>query len=197
MNDFYATLKIQHGPLRHAIQAAGFSTPIELAKTMGMNPTLIYGLLNFKQKPLNPKNGKWRDSVLKVCSFLGFSPEELFPEHLQRVVATNRFETFASASSLPSAEPPPAQLPPYEAIDQAEIRKLIDGAISTLSENHQAVLKARFFEGKTLDELSAKWKITRQSVANRERSALLALNRPAVLREYLKEAHLLIESVPA
>ena len=196
MNDFYATLKIQHGPLRHAIQAAGFSTPIELAKTMGMNPTLIYGLLNFKHKPINPKTGKWRDNVLKICRFLGFSPEELFPEHLQRVVATNRFETFASASSLPSAEPPPDQLPPYEAIDQQEMREMINKALGTLSESEQEVLKLSFIEGLTDSQIARARRVGHGRIGQIKAKALRKLRHPTRLR-MLNEAHLLIESVPA
>lgn len=196
MKDFYATLKIQHGPLRHAIQAAGFKTPGEMAKVMGLSPTNIYDLLNFKHKPINPKTGRWRDNVLKICSFLGFSPAELFPEHLQRIVATNRFETFVSAASLPSAEPPTEQLPPYEAIDKQEIRRMIDEALSTLSESEQEVLRLSFIDGETDIQIAKLKKVGCKRIGQIKAKALRKLRHPTRMR-MLNEAHLLIEAVPA
>ncbi len=194
MKDFYAILKIQHGPLRQAMQSAGIKSPIELARLAGIGPSSVYNLLNFKEPPLNPKNGQWRDSVLKICHFLGFSPEELFPEHLRKVIASTRFETFASGTSLPATEEP-KQLEPYSQIDQAELATMLGKALDTLNHRQKYVLTERYLNGKTLSEIAVKMSVGPERIRQIEAKALRRLRCPDVMNHGpLREAGCFLES---
>lgn len=193
MKDFYAILKIQHGPLRQAMQSAGVKSPVELARLVKVSPGNVYDLLNFDASPINQKTGKWREVVLKICHFLGFSPEELFPEHLRKVIATNRFETFTSGNSLPATEEP-KQLCPYNQIDQEELKEMIDNALDCLNPKQHYVLTERYLNGKTCNEIGKKLKCTGGNISATEAAALRRLRHPKVLRGPLREAGRFLES---
>lgn len=193
MKDFYAILKIQHGPLRQAMQSAGIKSPMELARLVEVSPANIYDLLNFDVSPINQRTGKWRDVVLKICHFLGFSPEELFPEHLHKVIATNRFETFASGTSLPATEET-KQLEPSSRIDQEELGEMLRNALEYINPKQNYILTEKYLNGKTCKEISKKLKCTRGNVSSQEHIALRRLRRYAVMNGPLKEAGCFLES---
>ena len=197
MKDFYAILKVQHGPLRQAMQSAGVKTPVELARLVGVSMRQVYDLLNFKEKPLNQKTGEWRDVVLKICHFLGYSPEELFPEHLHKVIATNRFDTFASGTPLPATEEP-KQLEPYSQIDQAELSAMLNNALNTLTEKQKYVLTERYLNGRTFTSIAESLKQGIETIRNTEKRALRRLRHPSVMRDlHLREAGCFLESSTA
>lgn len=194
MKDFYAILKIQHGPLRQAMQSAGIKSPMDLARLVEVSPANIYDLLNFDASPINQKTGKWREVVLKVCYFLGFSPEELFPEHLHKVIATNRFETFASGTSLPATEEQ-KQLQPSSRIDQEELTAMIGKALDELGNPKQKmVLTERYLHGRTIQDIANQMKIGKERVRQIEQKALRRCRHPRIIDGPLREAGCFLES---
>lgn len=193
MKDFYAILKVQHGPLRQAMLSAGIKTPKELATLAKVNPTSVYNILNFKISPLNLQTGKWKKTALLICRFLGFSTEELFPSHLQKIVATNKFDTFASANNLPSAEEPRFLLP-SESMDSEELKELFRKSLEHLSPRQRYIINARFFEDKTSAQIAKELKCSQSNVNNQELAAIRHMRHPSIMRKYLKEAHVFIES---
>ena len=148
--DYYAILRIQQGRLRAAMQELGIKTAAELSRRSGVSQSYIGDMLNFRVSP-RFRNGEWRKSTLKICKALCYEPSELFPDHLDREIATNKIEAFVEQAQLSGRAH--LQLGTGEYMmrhcDKAEAEEIIDEALGTLTERERNVLKARFWEKKT------------------------------------------------
>lgn len=177
--DYYATLRIQHGRLKAAMQELGIKTIAELSRRSGVTQTAIGRLLNFRCSP-RAKNGEWRSVTLAICKVLGSEPGDLFPEHLDHEIPTNRIATFVEHAQLSGRDP--LQLEPGEECQQAEMEQTLYDVLDTLTEREQGVLYARFWQGKTLEEIANEQGVTRSSVSQAEAKALRRLRHPARLK---------------
>jgi RNA polymerase sigma factor (sigma-70 family) len=183
MKDYYATLKIQQGRLKAAMQSAGIKTASELARKSGTNNHLIGKLLNFKMSPVTSK-GKWRQTTVKICQVLGEEPDSLFPEHLRHEIPTNQISSFVEHAQLAGSNV--QQLNPAQEYEHVETEQIIDEVLDTLSEREKSILKARFWDDKSQDQIGKEYNITGAAIQRAEVLALRKLRHPTRL-ERLKE----------
>ena len=180
MKDYYATLRIQQGRLKAAMQELGIATAADLSRRSGATQGDIGNLLNFRESP-RAKNGKWRAVTLAICKALGSEPSELFPEHLDYEIPTNRIASFVEHAQLSGTET--LQLGPGEECQQAEMEQTLDEVLGTLTDRERDVLKARFWEGKTLDEIGDEQGVRGSTIRMLEAKALCKLRRPTRLEK--------------
>ena len=178
--DYYATLRIQQGRLKAAMQELGIETAAELSRRSGVSQGYIGKMLNFRLSP-RAGNGEWRDATLAICKALGSDPSELFPEHLDHEVPTNHLASFVEQAQLSGRET--LQLGPDEECQQAEMEQTLDEVLGTLTDRERGVLKARFWEGKTLDEIGDEQGVTGPTIRMIEVKALRKLRHPARLKK--------------
>jgi RNA polymerase sigma factor (sigma-70 family) len=176
VKDYYATLRIQQGRLKAAMQEFGIETAADLSRRSGASQGDIGELLNFRKSP-RAKNGEWRTSTLAICKALGSEPSDLFPEHLDHEISTNRIASFVEHAQLSGRET--LQLGPVEECQKVEMEQTIDEVLGTLTDRERSVLKARFWEGKTLKETAIEHNIGRQRAGQIEAKALRKLQHPA------------------
>ena len=180
MKDYYATLRIQQGRLKAAMQELGIETAADLSRRSGVTQGDIGKLLNFRESP-RTKNGKWRAVTLAICKALGSEPSELFPEHLDHEIPTNRIASFVEHAQLSGRTA--LQLGPGEECQQAEMEQTLDDVLGTLTDRERSVLKARFWEGKTLEETGREHNIGGQGAWEIEAKALRKLRHPTRLEK--------------
>lgn len=178
--DYYATLRIQQGRLKAAMQELGIDTAADLARRSGVSQSTIWELLNFRESP-RAKNGEWRVVTLAVCKALGSEPIDIFPEHLDHEIPTNRIAAFVEHAQLSGREM--LQLGPGDEMQQAETEQTIDEVLGTLTDRERSVLKMRFWEGKTLQETGRACNICSQRARQIEAKALRKLRHPARLKK--------------
>jgi len=176
MKDYYATLRIQQGRLKAAMQEVGIETAAELSRRSGVNQNAIGKLLNFRESP-RAKNGEWRTVTLALCKALGSEPSDLFPEHLDHEIPTNRIASFVEHAQLSGRET--LQLGPAEECQQVEMEQTIDEVLETLTDRERGVLKARFWECKTLEETGSAHNIVAERARQIEAKALRKLRDPS------------------
>ena len=180
MKDYYATLRIQQGRLKAAMQELGIETAADLSRRSGVSQGYIGKMLNFRLSP-RADNGKWRDATLAICKALGSEPSELFPEHLDHEIPTNRIASFVEHAQLSGWET--LQLGPGEEFQQAEMEQTLDEVLGTLTDRERSVLKARFWEGKTLEETGREHNIGGVRARQIEEKALRKLRHPTRLEK--------------
>jgi RNA polymerase sigma factor (sigma-70 family) len=180
MKDYYATLRIQQGRLKAAMQELGIETAAELSRRSGVSQGCIGKMLNFRLSP-RADNGKWRDATLAICKVLGSEPGDLFPEHLDREIPTNRIASFVEHAQLSGRET--LQLGPGAEYQQVEMEQTLNEVLGTLTGRERSVLKARFWEGKTREEIGIKHNISEQRAYQIEAEALRKLRHPTRLEK--------------
>ena len=185
MNDYYATLKIQQGRLKAAMLEMGIHTVAELSKRSGITQGQIGKLINFKRSP-RTVTGEWKKSTLAICRVLGYEPSELFPEHLDHEIPTNRIAAYVEQAQISGGRA--QHLLPGDECQNAELTETIDEVLGTLTERERSVLKDRFWKGKTLREVGKDYDIEGQRVSQIERHALRKLRHPSRLVK-LKEVY--------
>jgi RNA polymerase sigma factor (sigma-70 family) len=186
--DYYAILKVQHGPLRAAMQRHGIENARKLSMTSGVSECVVGRLLNFKMSPKRPIDGDWRKSALKLSEFFQMSPSELFPEHLQREIPTNKISNFVEQSQLTGCyyNHAPEQLTPAEELERKEDEAVMNEMLGYLSDDHQYVLKSRFWDEKTYRSTGRELGVCGQAIKLRERRALKKLRHPVILSKLVE-----------
>jgi len=110
MKDIRVIVTVKNAVMLRAMDQAGFSTAIELARASGVNNTTVGLYLNLKLAPYTP-SGELRDSIVRIGYALKRLPEDLFPApFLRRALQTNRVTRDVDAESLPAlmATAPPS-----------------------------------------------------------------------------------------
>ena len=184
MSDYYATLKIQQGRLKQAMGQLGIKSAAELARRSGVSQDTIGELLNLKKSPRYGKVGKWRKPVLAICEVLGAEPDDIFPVHLDHEVVTNKMEAYVEQAQLEGWTP--LQLTPGEEMDRENMSQVVDEVLSELPPRDQRLIKARFWEGKTLDEIGEREQMSRECIRARESRVFRKLRHPYKLRRLAK-----------
>lgn len=68
------------------MKSAGMPNVAALSRAAGLDQSIVGEFVNFKKRPITTK-GEWRESALAIATALHRSPEEMWPEHLQRIAA--------------------------------------------------------------------------------------------------------------
>ena len=185
MNDFYALIKVQQGRLRSAMKEMGVPTAIDLSRKAGTSYTAVNELLNFRMSP-KTKDGEWRSPVLSICKILGYEPDELFPQHLDRVIETNSIEAFSDYNQL-SGNSEHLQLNPAEEVESDDCNAVLFDALNKLPERERDVVVSRIMECKTLEECGKRWKCTRSNIRVIESRGLRMLREQVENNEPIAE----------
>jgi RNA polymerase sigma factor (sigma-70 family) len=180
VKEYYATLRIQQGRLRQAMHDMGLKTAAELSRISGVTQQEIGSLLNFKESPKG-KRGEWKKATIAICKSLGHEPNDLFPDHLNHEIATNKISSFVESSQLSGCAL--RQIGPVEYCSEKEMQQVLDEVIETLPKREKAIVKARFFEGKSLREVGKDHNITAARVSDIERKALINLRHPVRIKK--------------
>ena len=175
MNDYYATLRIQQGRMKAAMQELGIPTQSELAKRSGVSMEAVSKLLNFKRSP-KTKDGKWSGSALAIAKTLGAEPDDIFPEHLWHEIPTNRIAAFVEHAQLGGETV--RQLGPAEEAEREDLEQTLDEVLGTLTERERTLLKARFWDNATLKEAGERIGVSGSRAMQMEECALRKLRHP-------------------
>lgn len=187
---FRVEIKVKNALLWKAIMA-NHENVAQFSKAHGFGNGRIGDLLNLKESPLQ-KCGEWTKLALDVSDALGFLPDELWPEHLQR-----RYEIAKAAVEMtrPEVEALMAEKhDPEQLMFSRESREQVESALKTLDTRLANVLRLRFgiYEGdpKTLEEVGHAMGISAARARQLEEKALRRLRHPRVsdrLRELIPE----------
>jgi len=93
VKDFRVEIRVKNAALYNMIFDQ-YPSVAEFCRQVGMSQADVGSLINLKVSALSIDGRGWRPSVLKLCKFLGASPEELFPEALADMKLTCNMGSF-------------------------------------------------------------------------------------------------------
>lgn len=186
MKDIRILLKIKNNLiLKMAEDLWETTNQNEISRKIGISPSRFGGYINFKRDPIkyaggiNQVSGKivgWKSEVYKISEAFGCEPEDIFPEHLQKI-RKNNYEIECDSQFL--IEDIKNQ---EELVLDSEIKKMISSSLQNLNRKEETILRLRFgFEEDgehTFQEIANQLGLTRERVRQIEAKALRKLRVP-------------------
>lgn len=150
MSEFRVEIKVKNAVLYNAITELGLSIP-KFCKKYGFTYDIVIKYINFKKSPI-ACDGGWLESAEKLSDFLGIGLEELFPEAIRELkVENNKFvRDMSSKVALEMASNPEMLIGKQEYEE-----KIVNHIFENTTSRDAKMLKDRFFNDKTLMEVSS------------------------------------------
>ena len=177
-----AITRLKQADIRQALRERGWSQK-RGAEFCGLKEGQFGDLINLKWLPeeFSP------ELSIKLAELTGKTTEELFPEFMRSEeflsrpkVAEKTFEfTPRMLADLGLLQIAPA---PDEALEKVLLREELENSLNKLSKVQQRVIKGRYFDGKTLDEIAAEFGLDRSRIAQIENKAIRNLRHPQLSR---------------
>jgi RNA polymerase sigma factor (sigma-70 family) len=177
MADEYAVkVTVRNGLILRQMKKLGIRTQTELAKLSGISLQVLNSLITLRRAPRNTYTGEWIDAAFALSSALQVEPEELWTEK-QRGMALK-----SNSREVSMSEDAVAQLASGNGTEQMVQKVLTSEKISkvllTLTPRHESIIRRKFFEGDTSEDIAKDWGISRSRVHQMEAKALRILRHP-------------------
>ena len=176
MKDYRITVKVRNNRLLKAIEAIGGETGQKWCDENGLSYNRVNKLINMKCSPLTALGELYPDAE-RLCEILDkipsdlWSNEQLYP--LERNFSEMEMDYSQVLALLPNSEQ--SYLPDFSEIEEKQTKKLLSNALSTLTSREQEVIRLRFEDDLTLDEIGRRLGVTNTWIRQIEVKALRKL----------------------
>jgi len=166
--EYRLNLKIRNALLLKAIEDEGFDNPAKFAKAHGLSMQGIYNLCRLRTS-LYTSDMKIRTLWAKVGEALDIDPHNLCPEaNWLEPFKENSFEAEVSGEQMAKL----AYMPKQESLEQTiDVSMLTDGGLmdelcnaAHANKRNRQIMRERFVEGMTLQEIGLKHNLSRDRV---------------------------------
>lgn len=176
-----AITRYKHGELYAILNRLGW-TQSELARRTGIQPGTIGYIINLAKRPSSKHANKIQSALGEAGVF--FDPLSEWPEAFEGLGVGYKIEETRDIE-------PEALIGNREAMmiaapqddSREEVYVALESALSELSEREQSVLKHRFYENQTLDDIGKKCGVSRARVSQIEKKAIRTLRSPLRLQK--------------
>jgi RNA polymerase sigma factor (sigma-70 family) len=175
-----AITRYKHGELYAVLNRMGW-TQAELARRSGINQRTIGAIINLSRRPSQND----ADAIQKALGDAGeyFDVLEQWPETFEGLKrGIKKEETLDVPMECLIGCREAMMLPAPSERQGDRLAAAMDAAMEDLTEQEKAVLEARFFDGKTQDEVGTERRLSRASIGQIEAKALRKLRHPERLR---------------
>jgi RNA polymerase sigma factor (sigma-70 family) len=188
MNEYNVKVTVRNNLILQAIKDFGYTNLNNFAKSTGVSLTGLYSLVNLMEPPIGVK-GEFIKTAKDLMEVLGACPSELWTdEQLTLRLDSNRTERVMSKEALQVTLQSNARsligldYPEQEMVEEDMVRVVAD-KLDSLSPREAEILRFRFgFDGgigHTLEEVGAKFKVSRERIRGIESHALRKLRHPS------------------
>jgi RNA polymerase sigma factor (sigma-70 family) len=182
MKDYRLEIKIKNNYLYEKMQEQGISTAAELARVVGLGPSVIGDILNLKVTPYTNK-GTVRSSIQSLCDFFSCNPEDLFPaQHIFDPLTVNQGAIQANIGELMSSNLLESAHNPDLLVEITEQKEALEKTLDQLTLREKKVLEVRYGLGDeeacTLKEAGIKFGVRAERIRQIEAKALRKLRHP-------------------
>lgn len=183
--------RLKHGDILEAINSRGW-TQSKAAEFLGMSPQQFGGLINLQWVPkkISPELEK------KLLELTGKLPEDLWPDFVREKLSKKRPQIFINLAEVSprmlEAKEEILQLPPIqeEQLQQKELQELFEDIFKYFfSSGQEKILRMRFYEEKTLEEIAEHFQMSRENVRRIIFKLLRRVRNSKAFREKLR-AHI-------
>jgi RNA polymerase sigma factor (sigma-70 family) len=171
MKDYRINVTIKNALLLSAIEKAGYKSGQHFAEMVGVS---YYGVLlpyvNLTRSPIR-NDGLVRDCAWDLCDFLGASPSDLWSDNQLTPLKTNKSSVDMSIDGIRAL----TLDGPEKVTNQEQVKKIIGNALESLTERQAMVIKKRFFDGLTTDEIADELKLSGARIGQIQNKAIRML----------------------
>lgn len=179
MKDYRLTIKVRNNRLLKAIEEAGGTPGQKWCDANGLGYTRVNSLINMTSSPLTAEGTLFPDAA-RLCDVLGKLPEDLWSNEQLYPLERNFSEIEMSHEQVVALLPQEQQqyLPDFSELENAQTKKLVSTALSTLTDREREVIRMRFEEDLTYDECAKRFDVTRERIRQIEDKAMRKLRHP-------------------
>jgi RNA polymerase sigma factor (sigma-70 family) len=188
MNEYNVKVTVRNNLILQAIKDFGYTNLNNFAKSTGVSLTGLYSLVNLMEPPIGVK-GEFIKTAKDLMEVLGACPSELWTdEQLTLRLDSNRTERVMSKEALQVTLQSNARsligldYPEQEMVEEDMVR-IVKDKLDSLNPKEAEILRFRFgFDGgigHTLEEVGAKFKVSRERIRGIESHALRKLRHPS------------------
>jgi RNA polymerase sigma factor (sigma-70 family) len=188
MEEYNVKVTVRNNLILQAIKNFGYTNLNNFAKSTGVSITGLYSLVNLMEPPIGVK-GEFIKTAKELMEVLGACPSELWTdEQLTLRLDSNRTERVMSKEALQITLQSSARSLigldyPEQEMVEVEMVKIVQDKLDSLTPREAEILRLRFgFDGgigHTLEEVGAKFKVTRERIRHIEAHALRKLRHPS------------------
>lgn len=177
--DYRVTVKVRNNRILKAIEDVGGAPGQMWCKANGLRYSSINDLINLTESPMQT-NGALTTQAEALCLAVMKIPEELWSEEQLTPLDRNTSEAEMSheqvVAMLPKSEP--SYLQDFSAIEKKESAQIMSDILDTLSEREAQVLRMRYYQDMTLNEVARSFGLTSERIRQVENRALRKLRHP-------------------
>lgn len=176
MSDYRLIIRVKNNLLLKLMNDNGIETQSELARVVGVQPTMIGNIANLKIGAFNA-DGRPSKITEKLCEYFGCLPEDIYPPEVLHVgIPNNVLERVVSSEEV-SRYLQQVEIDPAFQLENMVDSKFLKQQLSRLTPWQQKVIEALFFEGKSVEDVGRDFDISRTRVCQIRELALKKLQR--------------------
>lgn len=163
-------IRVRNGIMVQAISETGKSI-MQIHRETGIALNSVYGLVNMKVSPLNQEN-EWTKAASVLAAYLGYSPEELFPENTWAPLVENKKTLFGNFNRTQIAR----RTATASLLYSGDLSSCMEGIMDCLKPQERRIVEKRFGLGgkppQTLDEIGREDGCSKERIRYIEHRAL-------------------------
>lgn len=182
MNEYQIKVTVRNNLILKAIEQAGFKTVADCERAAEVHQGKFNALIAMRERPITT-DGEFSFNAKRLMEILGAAPCELWTdEQLYLKLDRNTSKKEVSREDIHhfiEHQTSMFVLPdPEHQIVQNEIHDLIDRTLKTLTKREEQVLKLRFEDDQTLEQVAQVFGVTRERIRQVEAKALRKMRHP-------------------
>lgn len=177
--DYRVTVKVRNNRILKAITEAGGEPGPKWCAANGLLYTGINNLINMLESPRR-KDGDLTKQAESLCLAVAKLPEELWSDEQLNPLDRNSSEVEMSYEQVIEMLPQEQSyyLQDFSAIEKEESAQIMSDILDTLSEQEAKVLRMRYYQDMTLNEVARSFGLTSERIRQVENRALRKLRHP-------------------
>jgi len=182
--EYELQLTVKNAKLLNLMRELGYKSVAQLSREACINNKSIYDILNLKEAAYSNDGLTLRPVVERLCKFLGVGPEEIFPEdQLINPLLQNKFVAQLTKENMVAlsndvATDPALLLDHIRDRDGDRFEDMMSAVGNGLTQREKEVLRLRYKEGMSYEEIGKKFDIGKQRVWQLEMRSLRRLRHP-------------------
>ncbi len=183
--EYAVKVSVRNALILRRMKALGIKSQAELAKLAGLGIMTVSTMITLKKAPRNKITGEWTDAAFALSSALQVEPEELWTERQQSMeLVRNNYEINMNEEEVQrlSTDGGVERL-----VLEGQRTKALTKSLNSLSPREEYVVRRRFFEDDTLDDIADDMGVQRERIRQIEGKALRKLKHPSRgLKKYIE-----------
>lgn len=183
--EYAVKVSVRNALILRRMKALGIKSQAELARLAGLRVMTVSTLVTLKKAPKNKLTGDWVDAAYALSSALQVEPEELWTERQQTMaLKRNSYEVDMNEEEVQrlSTDGGVERL-----VLDKERTKVISKTLNSLTPREEYVVRRRFFDEDTLDDIADDMEVHRERIRQIEAKALRKLKHPSRgLKQYVE-----------